>query len=264
MLKTSVIIFLFILASAANSVFGQFKDFKHISLSDKNSFSSLKENKRSLIEHSFLDSNKNTPVNIQPRTKKSPGLAMIYSLFVPGMGQLYTKRFDVGKYFLISEATLWLGYASFTVYSNWLLNDAYNYSVTHAGVTKGTKARDDNFWVNIANYDNVEEYNNDMLEQGNYSSVYYPGTGFDFYWDNVNDRETYRTDKLAGDRIHNDRLFIIGAILLNHVISAISAIILTNKYNNGSQESGGVALQADVIKNFNHVDGIKLSLLKWF
>jgi hypothetical protein len=261
MLKTSVIIFLFISASA----FGQLKDFKHFSLSDKNSFVSLKQNKRSLIEHSFLDSNKTVSVDkIQTRTKKSPGLAMIYSLFIPGMGQLYTKRFDVGKYFLISEATLWLGYASFTVYSNWLLNDAYNYSVTHAGVTKGSKAKDDNFWVNIANYDNVEEYNNDMLEQGNYDKVYYPGTGFDFFWDNVNNREIYRSDKLAGDRIHNDRLFIVGAVILNHLISAISAIILTNKYNSGSRESGGVALQADVIKNFNHVDGIKLSLIKWF
>ncbi len=261
MLKTCVILFLF----ASSSVFGQFKDYSAFKLSDKHINSTFDRFENTSLKAHLSDSVKNPVDSKMPvRQKKSAGLAMIYSLFVPGMGQLYTKRFDVGKYFLISEAALWVGYASFTVYGNWLLNDAYSYSATHAGVTVGNKARDDNFWVNIANYDNVEEYNNDMLQQGNYDKVYYPGTGFDFYWDNVNDRESYRSDKLAGDRIHNDRLFIVGAILLNHVISAISAIVLTNKYNSGVEESGGVALQADIIRNFNHVDGIKLNLIKWF
>lgn len=261
MLKTCVIILLF----ASSSVIGQFKDLNNLKLSDKFHYTSVSKNNKVFSNINFRDTLRNAKdERIPVRQKKSAGLAMIYSLLVPGMGQLYTNRFDVGKYFIISEAALWLGYASFTVYGNWLLNDAYNYSAIHAGVTQGNKARDDNFWVNIANYDNVEEYNNDMLQQGNYDKVYYPGTGYDFYWDNVNDREIYRSDKLAGDRMHNDRLFIVGAVLLNHVISAISAIILTNKYNSGVESSGGVAIQADVIKNFNRVDGIKLSLIKWF
>lgn len=261
MLKTCVIVFLF----ASSSVFGQFKDFSAFKLSDKHIYS-LSDQDQNVFSKSHLSDSVRNAIDrkIPVRTKKSPGLAMIYSLFVPGMGQVYTKRFDVGKYFLISEAALWLGYASFSIYGNWLLNDAYSYSSTHAGVTVSNKARDDNFWVNIANYDNVQEYNNDMLEQGNYDKVYYPGTGFDFYWDNVNDREAYRSDKLAGDRIRNDRLFIVGAVLLNHIISAVSAIILTNKYNSGVEQSGGVAIQADVIRNFNHVDGIKLNFIKWF
>jgi hypothetical protein len=268
----TVIIFLIAITTVFSQTSFSQQDFtplklNNFKLSDKNSFASALEMKQTLFMSMLSDTIRPAKDEIAPppRSKKSPGLAMIYSLFVPGMGQLYTKRFDVGKYFLISEAALWTAFASFTVYGNWLLKDAYNYASTHAGVIQSNKAKDDNFWINIANYDNVEQYNNDMLEKGNYDNVYYPGTGFDFYWDSVPNREIYRSDKLAGDRIKTDRLFVVGAILLNHVISAISAIVLTNKYNSGEGTNGGVSVKADVVKNFNNrVDGIKLNLVKWF
>jgi len=217
---------------------------------------------QALIKDSNIINNNKTGVR---RSSKSPGLAFIYSLFVPGMGQLYANRFDVGKYFMISEAALWLGFTSFTVYGNWLINDAYKYASLHAGVNNSNKDKRDNFYVNIANYDNVDEYNNDMLEKGQYDKVYYPGSGFDFHWNSVAEREIYRSDKLAADRIHNDRLFIVGAVLVNHLISAISAIIVTNHYNSDIRKgSGGVSIGADVIRNFDKVDGIQLKMTKWF
>ncbi len=42
-------------------------------------------------------------------SKKSVGLAAIYSLLLPGMGELYAEGFSSGKYFLIAEGVLWLG-----------------------------------------------------------------------------------------------------------------------------------------------------------
>ncbi len=239
-----------------------------LGLTELNSVDNFSQNKiydlknRPLILDSNVVSENKTTVR---KSKKSPGLAFIYSLIVPGTGQLYAKRFDVGKYFMISEAALWLGFASFTVYGNWLINDAYKYAGTHAGVDNTNKDKQDNFYINIANYDNVEEYNNDMLERGQYDKVYYPGSGFDFHWNSVEERRIYREDKLAADRIHNDRLFIVGAVLVNHLISAISAIVVTNGYNSDiSKGSGGVSFGADVIRNFNKVDGIQLKMVKWF
>lgn len=201
--------------------------------------------------------------NTKPKKKKSPGLAFIYSLFVPGLGQLYTDRFDVGKYFLISEVSLWLGYAAFTIYGDWLLNDAYEYAKIHAGINPDGK--DDDFFLNIANYDNVEQYNNERLLYGEYDKIYYPELGYGFYWDNIENRKKYRGDKLSADRIHNDRLFIVGAILLNHIVSAISALTLTNNYNSDIPgKSGSINLNTDIIKFGDRVDGIKLKLVKWF
>jgi hypothetical protein len=200
------------------------------------------------------------------RSTKSPGLAFIYGLFIPGMGHVYANRFNTGKYFMISEAAIWLTYAAFTIYGNWLLDDAYDFSATHAGVSLSGKAKDDVYFTNIANYSNVEEYNNEMLRFGEYDKVYLPGTGYDFYWDSDANRLKYRDNKISGDRTLNDRLFVVGAVLINHLISGISAVFATNSYNNDLKEkgSGGFTVRAGVQKHFNKIDGIKLSLTKLF
>lgn len=222
-------------------------------------------NKKGLLrsEITINDTGKPFENNIVKKSRKSPGLAMIYSLVIPGMGQLYTNRFDVGKYFLISEASLWLGYISFTIYGNWLKNDAYNYAVLHASIKKDGK--DDNFYINIGNYDNVDQYNNERLLYGEYDKLYSASAGWGFYWDTPENRRRYRDDRIASERTLNDRIFITGAILLNHVISGISALILTNKYNDElKKSSGGIRVNADVINYGSRVTGIKLNFIKNF
>lgn len=200
------------------------------------------------------------------RSTKSPGLAFIYGLLVPGMGHVYSNRFSTGKYFMISEAALWLTYAAFSIYGNWLIDDSYTFASNHAGVTVNGKDKDDKFFVNVANYNNVEEYNNEKLRFGLYDEVYLPGTGYDFYWDSEANRQLYRSDKIAGDRTLNDRLFVIGAVLVNHVVSAISSVFAANSYNSELKEkgSGGFMMRAGVQKHFNRIDGIKLNFIKLF
>ena len=257
-----------VIAFSFTNIFSQVKDFDDLKLTEKSFKENISANKiYSLKNDAVLNSKKEFKLDIisPAESKKSPGLALIYSLLVPGLGQVYTDRFDVGKYFMISEASLWLGYAAFTIYGNWLLNDAYNYAAIHAGVDNSGKEKDDQFYVDIANWDNYELYNNEQLIFGQYENLYTPANGYYFYWDQVSNRRKYREDKLAADRTKNDRLFIVGAILINHVVSAISAIILTNSYNdNIKKSSGGFSLNADVMKFGTRVDGVKLRLVKWF
>ena len=216
---------------------------------------------------SFIDSVTGTETKSTVRkSKKSPGLAFIYGLLVPGMGHVYADRFNTGKYFMISEATLWLTYAAFSIYGNWLLDDAYDYATTHAGITVGDKARDDKFFIDIANYNNVDEYNNEKLRFGEYDKLYLPENGYYFWWNSEEERRQYRGDKIGGDRTLNDRLFVVGAVLINHVVSAISAVFAANGYNSeiSQKSSGGLRMNAGVIKNFNRIDGIKFSISKNF
>lgn len=252
------ILFVILIFSFVN-IFAQQKDAPKLDNADK--IYSLKNDLSADKKQSLNNEN----ISVTQQSKKSPGLAFIYSLFIPGTGQLYANRFDVGKYFMISEASLWLGYAAFTIYGNWLLDDAYSYASLHAGVNNSGKERDDQFYIDIANYENYEQFNNEQLMFGNYENLYDPAKGYYFYWDNNDNRRNYRDDKLAGDRTKNDRLFIVGAILVNHVVSAVSAIFVTNKYNQElKKSSGGFVMNADVMKFQNRVDGIKLKLTKWF
>ena len=257
-----------VIAFSFTNIDSQVKDFNDLKLTEKSFKEKTEANKiYSLKNDADLNSGKEFNRNniSAVESKKSPGLALIYSLLVPGLGQVYTNRFDVGKYFMISEASLWLGYAAFTIYGNWLLNDAYNFAAIHAGVNNSGKEKDDQFYIDIANWNNYEDYNNEQLIFGQYDKLYNPANGYYFYWDQEANRRIYREDKLAGDRTKNDRLFIVGAILVNHVISAISAIILTNNYNdNIKKSSGGFSLNADVMKFGTRVNGVRLRLVKWF
>lgn len=224
--------------------------------------------KGNLLKNSsvFTDSlTKKTEPNVKG-SKKSPGLAFIYGLLIPGMGHVYADKFETGKYFMISEASVWLTYALFTVYGNWLLDDAYDYASIHAGVQVAGKERDDIFFVDIANYENVDIYNDEMLRFGEYDKLYYPEQGYGFYWNSKEERLKYRADKIGGDRTLNDRLFIIGAVLINHVISGISAVFAANSHNSelNQKGSGGMSLSAGIQKHFNKVDGIKLKFTRFF
>ncbi|HEY3249622.1 MAG TPA: hypothetical protein VGK25_00760 [Ignavibacteria bacterium] len=236
------------------TVYSQNKDFR------------LKENSNITFNNhypskSLLDSNTKEKTTVS-KSKKSPGLAFIYSLLVPGLGHVYAHRFETGKYFMITEAASWLTFAAFSVYGNWMLDDAYSYSVTHAGVNLSGKERDEKFFTDIANYNNVEEYNDEKLRFGEYDQLYYPEKGYGFYWDTEANRKKYREDKIAGDRILNDRLFVIGAVVINHIVSAISAVFAANSYNDeiSKKSSGGLTLRAGVQKHFNKIDGISLKM----
>lgn len=226
------------------------------------------ENKVSLLKNNsaFVDS---ITVNSETKvkgTKKSPGLAFIYGLLIPGMGHVYADKFETGKYFMISEAAVWLSYAIFTVYGNWLLDDAYDYASIHAGVQVSGKEKDDQFFIDIANYENVDVYNDEKLRFGEYDKLYYPEQGYGFYWNSPEERKKYREDKIGGDRTLNDRLFIVGAVLINHVISGISAVFAANSHNSelNQKGSGGLSLSAGVQKHFNRIDGLRLKLTKYF
>jgi hypothetical protein len=205
----------------------------------------------------------NDPIFKDTQVKtKSPVLAMIYSLAVPGMGQFYTNRFDVGKYYFIGEAALWLSYLGLSVYSDWINNDAVNFAKTNAGVNDAGK--DEDYWINIGIYNNVEQYNNEMLSTGQYDKVYLPGTGFDFYWNSNDNRRKYRIENLSAERVKNNRKFVVGAIVINHIVSAISALIVTNSYNNSLKKSGGFSINADVQRFGDNIHGLRLNFVKWF
>ena len=81
--------------------------------------------------------------------KKSGFTAVLYSLMLPGMGELYADGFDEGQYSLIAEGGLWLTYFSFQQYGNWLQTDARNFrrSVLNAtAAIRGGSAKE--WWQN--------------------------------------------------------------------------------------------------------------------
>jgi len=152
---------------------------------------------------------------------KAPGLAALYSLVIPGMGELYAGDFASGKYFLIGEGVLWLTYAAFEIYGTSVQRDARLYAVSYAGVNPAGK--NDQFYVDVGNFLNVADYNDKKLRDRTSSLVYDPAAGYDWQWGSDSQRLTFREMRVHSENVFNNEKFIGAAILVNHVASAINA-----------------------------------------
>lgn len=190
---------------------------------------------------------------IEKHSEKSPGIALLLSLVLPGAGHLYADRMDVGQYFLASEATLWLGLIGINQYGNYLKNDARTFAYVHAGFTK--EGKDDDFFLNISNFDNIFQYNNDKLARGEYDKLYDVNSFF-WAWDNSPNREQYNQQRKKSERVYNGRVIFAAGLVVNRLLSAISAFAVTQ-----TSLKNNISLNSEFLSSpYQKVDGLKFNL----
>ena len=193
---------------------------------------------------------------------KSTGLAAIYSLLVPGMGELYAGGFESGKYFLAAEGVLWLTYATFEVYGNQIRDDARAFAQAHAGVI--LTGKNDQYFVDIGNFINTDAFNQQALRDHDIDKLY-NDPGYQWSWDSDPSRSTYRQQRIASDNMYNNRKFVVAAILINHVGSAINAVRAVISHNKELADVfSNVDVHADVMGGLSNPHGITLTLTKTF
>ena len=152
--------------------------------------------------------------------RKSVMLAIAYSLLLPGLGELYAENFSTGKYYLMSDAGLWLTYAGFRARASWLRQDAKAFASQHAGAAFAGK--DDQFDVNIGNFLTTDEYNQQKLRNREFDLVY-GNAGYDWVWDADANRNSFKDLRIKSDEVYNNSKFILAGLVINRVISAFNA-----------------------------------------
>lgn len=192
---------------------------------------SLKEE----ITQNIKLANTNTLTVKDETNKKSIMLAIVYSVLLPGMGELYAGNYSTGKYFTIAEGAFWGTYIGMNTYSGWQKDRYHSFAASNGGVN--TAGKNDDYFANIGIYTDIEEYNDDMARNGEFNKMYDPKQ---YYWKwSGTDRKTYRAMWTAGEQAHNNLRFVVGALVLNRVVSAINAGRLAAAYNkNVSQDLG--------------------------
>ena len=160
--------------------------------------------------------------------KKSPALAILYSVLLPGMGELYAGRYDSGKYFTIADGVLWGTFAGFELYGNWQQNNYKSFAQSNGGVNLSGKGSD--YFANIANYQSITDYNKAMDLQGSYNLVLNTSTYY-WNWENDNQRNAYKSMWSSSEQTYNNVRFVVGAMILNRLISVINAVRFVNAYN---------------------------------
>ena len=222
------------------------------SQNNESSFYSFKQ--QAISEISQIKDLDQPLVDDNVKQKKSTGLAIVYSLLLPGMGELYADAYDSGVYFTIADGVLWGTYIGMNVYANWQKDRYISYSQTNAGVTPENK--DEDYYATIGEYLDIDQYNDQQAFEYNFDEMYDTETHF-WKWNTSEERKEYRDMWVSSEQTFNDVRFVVGALLLNRVISAINAVRLVSKYNNNlSQEVGwnvslGVQSYPDNTSSYN-------------
>jgi hypothetical protein len=199
---------------------------------------------------------------IQP-AKKSVGMAVLYSLILPGMGELYAGNFGTGRYFLAAEGALWLTYAGFGIYGNSVRDDARSFAAVHAGVNLAGK--NDQYFVDIGNFISIDEYNQKKLRDRDPGKLYDPALGYAWQWDSDASRSAFRDRRVISETAYNNMRFVVAAILINHVASAINAARAAISHNNALANSlGELRVSADVLGGIAHPHGMMITVAKDF
>jgi hypothetical protein len=193
--------------------------------------------------------------------KKNVTTAIVYSLLLPGMGELYAGNYSIGKYFTIAEGALWLTFGAYDWHATSLQDDARRFAVQHAQIT--INGKDDQYFVDIGEFQNVYDYNEQILRNREPEKLYNTSTSY-WNWDNNANRQYFADLRVTSDERINDLRFVAAAIAVNHIVSAINAARIAIGHNNAISEAGQINIHANVIGGLIHPNGIMISLSKGF
>ena len=158
------------------------------------------------------------------KTGGSGGKAFLMSFVLPGSGEYYLGSRKMAAIFFGTEVALWSAYFLFNWISDFKADDYKLYAAAHAGVDP--KGKPHQFFVNIEDFDNLADYNQAML-QNRQPRLLYPEDGsYDWSWDSMTSRDRFEAMRLSSDRYESAGLFVIGGVVLNHLVSGIDAIRL--------------------------------------
>ncbi len=200
----------------------------------QNSINEIKVEKKT--QQNFITENSSS--------KKSAGLAILYSILLPGMGELYANSYSSGKYFTIAEGGLWGIYFGMNTYGNWL-KDRYISYASSTGMVN-TQNKNGDYFATIGDYMSVDEYNNAMALQQSFDKMLDPSK-FYWNWQTTANRKNYRNMWVSSEQEHNDLRFVVGALILNRIASAINAVRLVSEYN--KRQSGELSWNISVDAN---------------
>jgi len=217
----------------------------------------LEEEIKSVQQNSSLEIN--NFVQEKPE-KKKPILGILYSLLLPGMGELYADSYSSGKYFTIAEGALWGVFAGMNIYGKWQEDRYKSFAVSKAGIT--TESKDEEYYSIISQYLNIEEYNDEKALERKFDEIY--PERFFWKWNSQQEREEYRSLWLSSEQTFNDVRFVVGAMLLNRIASAINAVRLVSAYNKKIQEDVSWNFSVGISKPVNLPQFLTINFQKSF
>jgi hypothetical protein len=230
-----------------------------VSLLSLQGLTQFKISERTTVQHSdWLKTVALNPIQ-SSAAKKSVGLAILYSALLPGMGEYYAGDYSLGKYLTIVEGVGWVTYLGMDYYSRWQKENYKEFAKVNGSVSSADL--NDDYYATIGSYMNVGNYNDDMSFQRRFSEMFTDNKYF-WSWNSQADRKTYRGMWTSSQQANNNLRFVIGALVLNRVVSVINAVRLVNAHNRNT--ANRVSYQLSVSPLVGETPGLRADLLVSF
>tara|TARA_B100002051_G_scaffold81139_1_gene77516 strand:+ start:10103 stop:10720 length:618 start_codon:yes stop_codon:yes gene_type:complete len=155
---------------------------------------------------------------------------VVKSLMVPGWGEASLGHQKSSRFFIHSEAILLVGCLSAYKIGDIKQNEYIAFANEHAGAKI---ISDHRYWVDIGNYNSNQVFDEEHLrmrdgKQGKWSSA-------PWLWENGDSyRKRFEKMRIDSDKLFFTGKFIIGGIILNHIVSGINTLYLTRINNKKS------------------------------
>ena len=149
---------------------------------------------------------------------------IIKSFLVPGWGQIELGCKNRSKTYTYIEIGLLLSMYSSIKYSNELKRNYIAYASEHADIS--TDGKDHEFWVDIGNYNTLNDYNDEHLRNREAGDLYPSNSQWSWNWDSPDNRKHFELKRIQSDKLKLFSTFTIGGLFLNHFISSIDALYL--------------------------------------
>ena len=91
--------------------------------------------------------------------------------------------------------------------------------------------KSDSYFIDVGNYLSIYDYNAAKLRDRNLPKVYNDVDANFWQWESEARRQKFDQLRIGADKANNNSMFVIGAILANHLVSAIDAIWEAHKIN---------------------------------
>ena len=164
-----------------------------------------------------------TDLNIENELLPEPSGAFWRSLVLPGWGHRYVDKnsWKRGQWHLGSDILLVLTYVGLRVRANNIEDEVFTFARNFSGTD--IKGRERLFVLAVQQFDDLQSYNDFQARSRQFDDIFPNTPEFQWEWQSTELRQDFRNLRDKEDRIENQLPAVIGLMLVNRVVSALSA-----------------------------------------
>ena len=177
---------------------------------------------------------------------KSPKIAGLLSLVLPGAGELYSGGPRSARFFFFTEGLSWTGFFAFRVLNTARENTFRSFAAVHAGAQMGGKPT--SYLDELVSFNSIYDRNARRRYLEGENADLRPETPENIWeWDSVASRSEFRNLRSRATWARTRSFLFSGALIFNRFASALNAARIARKTQpaESSNSTLGFAPQAD-------------------